>query len=113
MAIGDFDTEPGGQAVERVAGEIRLYHFGKKPRVEHVRPGPADAGPLAFTLEHGEIEAEGVPDHHGAADEAGKLGPDVSEGRGIRDRCVVDAMDTDGRFRNWFAGAKQPSKCRL
>jgi hypothetical protein len=54
-----------------------------------------------------------VPDHHGAADEAGKLGPDVSEDRGTRDNCVVDAMDTDGGFRNWFAGVKQPSKCGL
>ena len=37
MAIGDVDTEPGGQAVERVAGEIRLCHFGKKPRIERAR----------------------------------------------------------------------------
>ena len=108
-----LDTEPGGQVVERVAGEIRLCHFGKKPRVERARAHPVDTGPLAFTLEHGEIEAEGVPDHHGTTDEAGKLGPDVGEGRSIRDRRVVDAMDIDGQFRNRFAGTNQLSKFRL
>jgi hypothetical protein len=96
MAIGNLDTEPGGQAIERVAGEIRLGHFGKKPRVECVRARPVDASPFAFTLKHGEIEAERVPDDHGATDEGGKLGPDVGEGRGIRDRRVVDAMDPAG-----------------
>ena len=40
MPIGDLDAEPGGEAVERIAGEIRRGDFGEQPRVERARARP-------------------------------------------------------------------------
>ena len=99
MAVGDLDAEPGGEAVERVAGEIGLGDLGEQPGVERARPPPRQAGALAFALDHGEVEADRVADDDGVAGE-GAVAPARPRRNRARRRpsrrrcrgCAVDGM---------------------
>ena len=76
---------------------------GQAAGVERARARPGDAGPLAFALEHGEIEAERVADHHGAADEGrqarARRRRRPAPSRLLRHRCHACAWPVPGSAR--------------
>ena len=71
----------------------------------------SEAGASAFPLEHGEIEAERVADHHAAVDEGRELWPYFRKWRGTGHRGVVDAVDA-GRRGGYRTGRPDPASQR-
>ena len=63
MPVGNLDTQPGGELLERIAGQFGRRDLRQQPRVERARPYPRQTGELAFALQHGKIEPDRVPDH--------------------------------------------------
>ena len=79
--------------LERVAAEMRLGHFRQQAGVERARARPGEPGPFAFALEHGEIEAERVPDQDRAGHGGGEFRPDGGKTRRRGHHRIVDLMD--------------------
>ena len=107
MALDDIDTKPGGELLQRVAGQFRRGDLRQQPRVERSRPNPRQTGQVAFTLQHGKVEADRVSDHHGLAEIRTEARPDLGEQRRFRDHGVVDAMDARRLGRDRFTGRSQ------
>ena len=107
MPVGDFDPEPGGELLQRIAGQFRCGDLRQQPRVERARPRPRQAGEIAFALQHGKVEADRVPDHHGLAEKRVEARPDFREQRRFGDHGIVDAMNARRLGGNRFTGRPQ------
>ncbi len=112
MPSGRLDAQPGGELIERVTGKITPRDLAEQPDTQAARACKGQPGAVAFALEHRQVEADRMSDHHGVADEGGELRPYLGEGRRLRDRRVVDAMDGGGGGRDRHPGTHQPAECR-
>ncbi len=112
MAGIDGHAKPARQMLERVAAEMRLGDLRQQPGIERARRRPSEPGAVAFALEHGEIEAERVPDQ----DRAGNRGRDIRPGSGKvwrrRHGLIVDGMDARRHQRDRLARIHQPAQRR-
>ena len=95
----DLDTEPRGEIVERVAGEIGLGDLGEQPRVERARRLQGTAARSHSRLSTARSKPMRMADEHRIADKGGQFRPDVGESRRIGNSCIVDAMDARWRRR--------------
>ena len=113
MAAVDLDAEPGGELLERIAGEIRF---------ERARPasGCRACAALsrgyprarAFALEHRKVEAERVADHDRSGETVTESGQTSAKVRRTGHGGVVDAMDALKPRRNGFARINEPRNGR-
>ena len=63
MPVDGVDTQPGGELLQRIAGQFRCGDLRQQPRIERARPYPRQTGEIAFALQHRQVEPDRVPDH--------------------------------------------------
>ena len=112
MPSAHLDAQPSGELIERVTGKIAPGDLAEQPDTQAARACKGQPGAVAFALEHRQIEADRMSDHHRIADKGGELQPHLGEGRRLRDRRVIDAMDGGDGGRDWHPGTHQPAECR-
>ena len=84
MPVGDVDPQPGGELLQRIAGQFGCGDLRQQPRVERARPRPRQAGEIAFALQHRKVEPDRVPDHQRLAEKRVEARPDIGKQRRCR-----------------------------
>ena len=91
VVLGELDAEEPGQGPELVVLEVRVALAGDDQRVEE--RALRDAGAVAEgLLDERDVEADGVADEGGVADELEDLARGLGRARGARDVRVGDAV---------------------
>jgi hypothetical protein len=88
--------------LDRVGRQPRRRELSEDAGVEDMRRRPGETGPLVLALQHRQVEADVVADHHPLTDEGVQPVGDLGEARGPRQLRLADTVDgrRAGRHRH-------------